>query len=339
MNRPVFVFFAIARFSSLLLLGVLLGCRRSEPTVEMASPESSLTPIVLQTDWFAQAEHGGFYAALLNGHYAAAGLAVEIRQGGPNAHTLQRVAVGEAQFSMHRSDDIIVQISQGMPLLITGVIMQRDPQALMFHAESGIADFRDLNGRAIMATPGLIYLEVLRRTFGLEFSVIPHNYGMEQFIADPNFVQQCFITNEPFFVERAGIKVKTLLIADSGFSPYQVWYTRKDFAARHPDLVRAFNAATIQGWQDYLFGDPSAIHAEILRRNPRTNLELLEYSRAQIIERKLVTGPHGGKDAIGTIDARRLQRQIEQLSEIGLLASPVGLSDLYDSALISVSVE
>ena len=122
-------------------------------------------------------------------------------RGDPNAHTLQRVALGDAHFSTHRSDDIILQVSRGMPFLITGVLMQKDPQALMFHLGSGIHGFKDLDGRAIMATPGLNYLEVLRRTFDIEFTVIPHDYGMERFIADGDFVQQCFITNEPFFVE------------------------------------------------------------------------------------------------------------------------------------------
>ena len=97
----------------------------------------------------------------------------------------------------------------------------------------------------------------------------------------------------------------------SGFAPFQVWYTRRDFAGRHPDLVRAFNAATIRGWEDYLTTDPSAVHAEILRRNPRTSEALLNYSRTQLIERKLVTGETGSP--IGSLDPTRLARQIEQI--------------------------
>lgn len=323
-----------------VLLGALSGCgdgARAENGGEAS--EAELTPIVLQTDWFAQAEHGGFYAAWLHGYYRDAGLAVEIRQGGPNAHTLQRVVLGEAQFSMHRSDDIILQVSKGVPLLIAGVIMQKDPQALMFHPGTGIEDFADLDGRPVMATPGLNYLEVLRRTYHIEFTVIPHNYGMERFLAEPQLVQQCFVTNEPFFVRQTGTPVETLLIADSGFSPYQVWYTRRDFATRHPDLVRAFNAATIRGWQAYLFGDAEAVHDEILRRNPRTSRALLEYSRAQLIALHLVTGEGDDPARIGRLDPARLARQIEQLHAVGILEQAFDPGILYDPELISVEGE
>jgi len=318
---------------------VLAGC--GENTTPEAPPAGAAepTPIVLQTDWFAQAEHGGFYAAWLHGYYAEEGLEVEIRQGGPNAHTLQRVVLGEADFSMHRSDDIIAHVSRGVPLVICGVLMQKDPQALMFHLESGIEGFADLDGRAIMATPGLNYLEVLRRTFGLDFTVIPHNFGLERFLADRDFVQQCFVTNEPFFARQAGAEVGTLLIADSGFSPYQVWYARRSFARQHPELVAAFNRATIRGWQDYLFEDPGDVHAEILRRNSRTSVELLEYSRAQLVERELVTGPGGTKESIGTIDPVRLASQIQQLGAIGILEGPVEVDDLWFHAVDTADSE
>ena len=327
--------------AGLAVLGaILVGCGKQGPAAtEKSASEGALTPIVMQTDWFAQAEHGGFYAASLNGYYRDAGLDVEILQGGPNAHTLQRVVLGEAQFSMHRSDDIIMQVSKGMPLLIMGVIMQKDPQALMYHPGTGIEGFADLDGRPVMATPGLNYLDVLRKTFGIDFTVIPHDYGMERFLAEPQLVQQCFVTNEPFFVRQTGTAVETLLIADSGFSPYQVWYTRRDFAARQPALVKAFNAATIRGWQAYLFEDPTAVHDEILRRNPRTSRALLEYSREQLIALNLVTGESGDPDAIGRLDPARLARQIEQLRSVGILTEPLEAARLYDPALTSVEGE
>jgi NitT/TauT family transport system substrate-binding protein len=341
MRAPAPVFRPFARLAlAAILVGMLAGFAGCGPRGDggPADPADPL-PIVLQTDWLAQAEHGGFYAAWLNGHYKAAGFAVEIRQGGPNAHTLQRVVLGEADFSMHRSDDLLVQASRGVPLALAGVIMQKDPQALMFHASSGIREFADLDGRAIMATPGLNYLEVLRRRFDIDFTVIPHDYGMERFLADRNFIQQCFVTNEPFFVRQAGAEVETLLIADSGFAPYQVWYTRRSYADRHPERVRAFNAATIAGWRDYLFGDPSAVHEEILRRNPRTSLALLEYSRGQLLARELVTGPGGDPATIGRLDPARLQAQIDELAAIGLLAGPVAVEAVIDPAFTVLAAD
>ena len=40
-----------------------------------------MTKVVLQTDWYPQPEHGGFYTALVNGSYEEEGLDVTIQPG------------------------------------------------------------------------------------------------------------------------------------------------------------------------------------------------------------------------------------------------------------------
>ena len=53
----------------LLCASVLLGaaCRPKPVT------PTNLRKVVFQTDWFPQAEHGGFYQALAKGYYRDAG--------------------------------------------------------------------------------------------------------------------------------------------------------------------------------------------------------------------------------------------------------------------------
>ena len=89
--------------ATLLLFGA--GCARPEPAQPAAGVAApALRPIVLQTDWLPQAEHGGFYQALARGFYAEAGLAVELLPGGVNAQVNLRVARGDADFGLNRSD-------------------------------------------------------------------------------------------------------------------------------------------------------------------------------------------------------------------------------------------
>ena len=56
--------------------------------------------VVFATDWFAQAEHGGFYQALAEGIYARHGLDVTIRMGGPQVNGLQLLAAGQLDVAM-----------------------------------------------------------------------------------------------------------------------------------------------------------------------------------------------------------------------------------------------
>jgi len=83
----------------------------------------------------------------------------------------------------------------------------------------------------IMAVPGSIFIPIMEHTFGIKVSVTPSDYGMTRFLADKGFVQQCFVTNEPFYVRREGANIGVLLLSDTGFSPYRVWYARRDFVA------------------------------------------------------------------------------------------------------------
>src|SRR5689334_7330440 len=91
---------------SLIAVG-LAGCgRREEPASAPVRPV--LRKVILQTDWFPQAEHGGFYQALAKGYYAEAGLDLEIWPGGPAAGIKLKVSKGEADFGMQRSDDVLI---------------------------------------------------------------------------------------------------------------------------------------------------------------------------------------------------------------------------------------
>ena len=46
------------------------------------------------SNWYAQAEHGGFYQALATGLYKKEGLDVTLKMGGPQVNGMQLLAAG-----------------------------------------------------------------------------------------------------------------------------------------------------------------------------------------------------------------------------------------------------
>lgn len=306
------------------------GCAKHEEAAPGAGGAKPLVKVVFQTDWFAQPEHGGFYQAVVRGYYRDAGLDVEIRQGNPTTIPAQVVATGRADFAMGRSDDVIIAESRGVPLVMLGAFMQRDPQAIMFHDESGIHSFKDLDGRKLMAVPGSAFITIMENTFHIKVAVTPTDFGMSRFLADKNFVQQCFLTNEPYYVRKEGANVGVLVLSDTGFSPYRVWYARRDFVASHPEVVNAFATATTRGWSEYIVGDRTAANARIASLNPKMEAGFMNFSVHAMQEYHLITGDPAAGEAIGLINRERIATQIRQLSGIGLLDRPVTVEDVLD---------
>jgi NitT/TauT family transport system substrate-binding protein len=286
-----------------------------------------LRKIVMQTDWFPQAEHGGFYQALVRGFYREAGFDVEILPGGVNAQINLKVARGDADFGMNRSDLLFVAQQRGLPLTVVGAHLQYDPQALMLHEDDPANSFADLDGRTIVAAPSMVWIPYLKKKYGIDFNLRPLTYSLGGFMADPTTIQQCFVTNEPFFARRNGARVKTLLIADSGYEAYHTIFARRALVRDEPDLVRRFVEVSLRGWRDYLEGDPAEAHAEILRRNSQVSPDLLEFSRRQMIELRLVLGDPARGDALGRIRRSRLEAQIAALRDADLLPAEAAPGD------------
>ena len=308
-----------------LALGLFSGC--AKPPAVATAEGRPLFHLVLQTDWYAQAEHGGFYQALVKGYYQEAGLDVEIAQGGPGETGLT-LPTGLVQFGMSRGDDAIAKISRNIPIVIVAALMQHDPQALLLHQENPVQSFKDLDGTTIMTFPGDHWIPYVQQKYHIHFSVIPMNYGMAQFMADPHFIQQCYVTNEPYYVERSGGHPKLLALADSGFDQYRVILGNTRFVNSHPEITRAFVAASIRGWNEYLSGDRSAADREIERRNPQMTPDFMAYAVAAMRRHHLVDGEPARGEATGMLSRKRLQEQIGTLQSMGALERPVTVDDV-----------
>ncbi len=337
-QHSVYVITRLLRYTRSFLgvaLLALWGCAKQEtPSKTSASEPAALPKVRFLTDWYPQAEHGGYYQALMKGYYKAAGLDVEIVPGGPGVTVPQKMASGNADFAMGSSQDLIALASIGLPFVIVAAPMQHDPQAILLHEDSPIRSFGDLNGKTVMAVPGSGWIDYLKAQYHIEFSIIPSNFGIAQFVADKNFIQQCYVTNEPYFVGEQGIHARTLLIANSGYNPYRIIYTTQRFAREHPEQVKAFVAATIQGWEDFMNGDPSPAKAEIVRRNAKMSEGLMNFTIAAMRDQKLVGGKTELGERAGKMTRMRLEEQVRLLVSLKLIAKPIPLEQFASFAFL-----
>jgi NitT/TauT family transport system substrate-binding protein len=309
----------------LVATALLAGCGKK---AETAAGPAALVKVRFQTDWFPQPEHGGYYQALAKGYYAAEGLEVEILPGGPNAQVMTSVAIGRAELGMTNGDDVIVAVARGVPVKMVGAEMQRDPQGILFHSDHPLRELRDLEGKTLMAGAGSTWLEIARQKLGVKFNLLPLVGDLARFMNDKTFVQQCFVTNEPFFARQRGANVGALLIAGDSYEPYRVMFTSHKYLAEHPDVVEKFVRASVKGWVEYLGGDPSPANRLLTALRSDLSPEFMAYSIKAMHDYQLVSGNPARGEFAGQLTAARLQKQIVLLQEVGVLDKSVKVDDV-----------
>jgi NitT/TauT family transport system substrate-binding protein len=300
----------------------LAGCSK-------APNESQLIPVSLQTDWYPQAEHGGFYNALVKGYYKEAGLDVSILPGGPNVSPTKLLVTGGANFAMDSSDHVLVSEAEGLGIVAVGATMQQDPQAVMLHADDPATRFEDLEGRTIAAVPGASWFQYLIHKFGFKNTKeIPATFTVANFLHDPQYIQQIFVTSEPFYVQKEGQKVRILLIKDTGYAPYRVFCCTRAYLDKNREVVQKFVTASIRGWRDYM-QDPAAADAEIAKRNPEMNKDQMEYSWKALKDGGFVYGAGSSGVTTGKFEAQRWTDLCQILRELNVITKDIDPTQAY----------
>jgi NitT/TauT family transport system substrate-binding protein len=264
------------------------------------------------TDWKAEAEHGGYYQAIAAGIYRKHGIAVSLRQGGPQVNHAQLLAAGRLDFNEAPNSFISLNfVKENIPVVAVAAMFQKDPSVLIAHQGVGNDGLAALKGKPIMigADTRVGWWLFLKAKFGYSDDQIrPYTFNVAPFLVDKSAVQQGYLTSEPFVIEQQGEKPLVFLMADAGYSSYgSIIQTSRKMIADRPDLVRRFIDASIEGWYSYLYGDPGPGNALIKRDNPEMTDAILAYAVAKIRQYGIVDSGDTEKNGIGAMSEARWQ--------------------------------
>ena len=289
------------------------------------------------TNWYAQAEHGGYYQAVATGIYKRLGLDVTIRMGGPQVNIYQIMAAGQADCVMGSSDLQAIQVREGgLPVTTVAALFQKDPQVLIAH--EGVKGFEDMKDKTILisALAHRGYWPWLKAKYGLtDAQVRPYTFNIQPFMADKNIVQQGYLTSEPFAIQRAGAKATAFMFSDFGFPAYAntVACLDKTIKDRNKALA-AFVRGSAEGWKSY-FENPAPANAMIKKDNPSMTDEQLAYSVAKLKEMGIVTSGDAARGGIGVITDARAKASYDFLVSAKLIdPSKVELAKTYSTEFV-----
>ena len=284
-----------------------------------ASPVLAQDKIVFATDWFAQAEHGGFYQALAEGTYRKHGLDVTIKMGGPQVNGLQLLAAGQIDVAMADGLQVLSAVEQSVPLVAFAATFQKNPTVIIAHP--GVSKLEDLKGKpiAIGAASNTTFWPFLKQKYGfVDGQKRPYGFSVQPFLADPNLSQQGFATSEPFSIEKAGVTPVVFLLADLGYPPYsEVLVATRSNVIRRTDALRRFVQASAEGWKSYL-ANPAPGNALIRKDNPQMGDDLLAYGVRKIREYGIVTGGTAATAGLLGMTDARWQTTVQFIKAAGL---------------------
>jgi NitT/TauT family transport system substrate-binding protein len=290
------------------------------------------------TNWFAQAEHGGFYQAQAAGLYKNAGLDVTIKMGGPQVNGMQLLAAGQTDCYMGYDVQTMKAWEQGIPVVTVAAAFQKDAAVLIGHP--GVVDkLEDLKGKTLLlgAATMTSFWPWLKARYGLaETQVRPYTFNIQPFVADKNVVQQGYLSSEPYAIEKeAKFKPNVFLLSDFGWPPYSTTIVCMEKTLKErPKAVAAFVKATMEGWKSYLKGDPAAANVLIKKDNPSMTDDKIAVGIALMNSSGMVFGGDAATQGVGVITDHRMKKTYDMLVSMKLLDPKVDLKKTYTTQFV-----
>jgi hypothetical protein len=297
-------------------------------------------PLIVQTDWFPEPEHGGLYQLLgpdaeanagdgvYSGPLGDTGITLEIRAGGPflgGQSTSAQMYADPDIFMGYVATDELIKDSGEQALVSVVSPLERSPQILMWDPEAfpGVETFADIGetGAPVLYFEGSAYMDFLVGKGFITEDQIDASYdgAPSRFVTEEVF-QQGFASNEPFKyendVDEWNEPVEYLLIDEAGYEIYPSSLSvRPERITDDAECLAAVVPLMQQAQVDYM-ADPGPINdmfldyvdamASFWTLSAAGNANAVEV----LLDEELVSnGPDG---TIGNFDLDRVQTLIDE---------------------------
>lgn len=215
---------------------------------------NELKKVSLQLQWLDQFQFAGYYIAKEKGFYKDIGLELEILPYNNDVDILENVLTQKATFATGRTS-LLIHKNNGHAVVALAAIFQHSPEVLLVTNEN-IKSPIDLKNKKIMISTDAItsaaYMSMLFSEGVMKESLLiqKHSYNLDDLISGKTDAIASYISNEPYKLEKRGIKYKYFHPKDYGFDFYgDILYTSKQTLSDDPIKVESFTNASLKGWE------------------------------------------------------------------------------------------
>ncbi len=330
------------------------------------------SPLVIQTDWFPEAEHGAMYQMIGDGYSVDAdnkvvsgpgqlggeplGIDIEVRTGGPAIGWAPVSSYLYTDDSIHlgyRSTDQQVLEYSDAPMLSVVAPLDKNPQMIMWDADA----HPDVNSLADLGEQGITINVFGGGTFADVFvaegiwsadQVDPSYDGSPaRFVAEGTIAQQGFASAEPYQYENVfeeyGKAVRFQLLHDAGFQIYsQTIGIRPDDLETLRPCLELIVPVIQQSVVDY-DAAPDRANAMIVDAVTQFedfwvyDMDLAAFSVQT--QRDLGLIGNGSDGIVGNMDTGRIQSVIDKIVAAGMdISAGLSVGDIVTNEFIDTSI-
>ena len=210
-------------------------------------------PVTLQLKWKHQFQFAGFYMALEKGFYSTAGFDVQIKEVVVGESAVTQLLEGKADYAVV-DPGVLLARAEGAPVKVLSAIFQHSPLTLIVREDSGIKSFADLRGKRIMMVSGLnADIDAALRSAGLssnDYSRQETSFDIRDLVYGHTDAFAGYETDQPYQLKEMGIAHRILHPREQGIDFYgDLLVSTERLINEQPERVKAFNEASILGWE------------------------------------------------------------------------------------------
>jgi diguanylate cyclase (GGDEF)-like protein len=276
-------------------------------------------PIRLQLRWHHQFQFAGYYMALQQGYYSAAGLDVTLVEGQAGIKPLEELLSSRAQFAVAGAGALLAYM-QGKPVVALAAIFQHSPSIWLVLGKSDIYTLHDLAGKKLELIDSLENIELLA-IFAKEgidtrkLQISATSMRLDNLLSGQTDAINAYLSNEPFVLQQMGIPYRTISPAEYGVNFYRdILLAHADWVELYPAQTKAFVDASLAGWT-YAFEHVDETIDLILRHyapdKSKTHLQFEAATMRKLILPELVE--------IGHMNPGRWQQIAQTFQRLGMI--------------------
>lgn len=119
-----------------------------------AEAQKRMDKVSLRLNWYAYGEHAPFAYGLKKGFFEEEGIDLQILEGNGSGPVVQAIGAGNDRFGYADAYAMAGLVAKGVPVKMIANFVQTSPLSIIYFADTGIKNPKDLEGKKVSFTAG-----------------------------------------------------------------------------------------------------------------------------------------------------------------------------------------